>query len=83
MVDDAVRAGTGALDDVSVARRQQGAIAEAVLHQAVSFYAAAENDGVPEDGRQTLGEDGQAAHVEEEAVVADARQWRSCSCSRS
>ena len=83
VVDNAVRAGRGALDNVTVARRRQGAIAEVVLHQAIIFYAVAENDGVPGDGRQTLGEDGQAAHVEEEAVVADARQWRSCSCSRS
>ena len=68
----------GAVDNVSVARRRQGAIAEAVLHQAIPFYAVAENDGVPGDGRQNLGGDGQATHAKEEAVVADARhQWSS------
>ena len=40
------------------------------------FYGAAENDGVPSDGRQPLGGHREASHAKEEAVIADACQWR-------
>ena len=68
MVNNAVRTRWGAMDDVSVARRRHGAITEIVLHRAI-FYGAAENDGVPSDGRQPLGGHREASHAKEEAVT--------------
>lgn len=52
-----------------------GAVTEIVLHRAI-FHSAAENDGVPGDGRQPLGGHSEAPRAKEEAVIADACQWR-------